>query len=91
MKKTKRKLSEVPCQADGCNRVPTDRCHIKSAGAGGTFDHENILMMCREHHSEQHKSGWSKFLAARPLLKKFMAKKGWVIENIFGVDKLVSK
>ena len=91
MKKTKRKPSEIPCMVDGCNRVPTDRCHIKSAGAGGTFEESNILMMCREHHAMQHKTGWSKFLEKHPLLKRLMAKKGWEIKNIFGVDKLVSK
>ena len=90
-KQVKRKASETPCMADGCNRVPTDRCHIKSKGAGGGMEHENILMMCREHHTMQHKFGWGKFLEKHPMLKRIMERKGWIIKNIFGVDKLVSK
>lgn len=88
-KQTKRKPSEIPCMVDGCNRVPTDKCHIKSKGSGGSMDDSNIVYMCREHHTEQHKIGWIKFFEKYSAVKRILTVKGWRVENIFGVQKLV--
>lgn len=76
------------CIACGIYGV-SDRCHLKSKGSGGTWEDENIVLMCREHHSEQHKSGWSKFLEKYPMARHKLKKKGWSIVEVLGVKKLV--
>lgn len=40
-----------------CSRYGSDPAHIKSKGAGGDDTAENILPLCRIHHSEQHSKG----------------------------------
>lgn len=58
-----------------CGSRPTDPCHVRSRGAGGPDTDWNVIPMCRKHHSEQHQSGWGKFL------KKYFAVK-WKLEAL---------
>jgi hypothetical protein len=68
-----------------------DKCHIKSKGSGGTTEDHNMVLMDREHHNEQHRAGWAKMLDKYPLLLAELGRKGWELQTIFGVQKLVRK
>lgn len=64
-----------------CGRAPTDRCHIKSRGAGGTWEPDNVLLMCREHHVEQHRIGWARFALRYPVVFFALRSRGWEFEG----------
>jgi hypothetical protein len=54
-----------PCAVCG-RRPPNDPHHLKSRGAGGGDEPENLLSLCREHHTEMHKIGALTFLKKYP-------------------------
>lgn len=54
---------------------PTDAHHIKTRGSGGDDTRENVIGLCRRHHTEIHQIGISRFLAKYPHLK--LVKKNW--------------
>ena len=50
-----------PCEV--CNKPPpSDPCHIRSKGAGGKDEPENLMSLCREHHTSQHQMGLKSFV-----------------------------
>lgn len=51
-------LNAMPCMV--CGRVPCDAAHVKSRGAGGGY-RDNLVPLCREHHTEQHQIGIETF------------------------------
>lgn len=55
------------------------------------MEDENIIMMCRFCHIQQHYTGWDAFLMKFPVAAKVLEKKGWHIQEIFGIRKLVRK
>lgn len=73
-----------------CNK-PADKAHIKSKGSGGGMEKENILDLCRLHHRLQHDKGWSYMMDRYPEIKEELNKKGWEINNLFGIPKLRRK
>lgn len=80
----------VRCQA--CNKFkPLDRAHIKTKGSGGTWDDDNILMLCRECHQKQHYIGFFKLCKLYPSLEEILNEKGWFFNHHFGVTKLRKK
>lgn len=65
-----------------CRKIEeVDRCHIKSKGAGGTWDEYNIILMCRLKHVEQHTIGWNKFIEKHPHMKLDFQEKGWEFDS----------
>lgn len=68
-----------------------DRCHLKSKGAGGTWDEFNIILMCRDCHIKSHAYGWKKFLDKFPHLINILDEKGWELINEFNIFKLRRK
>lgn len=76
------------CEACGQFK-PLDKCHIKTRGAGAGNEPWEYIMMCREHHQEQHKIGWARFADKYPAIKKSLSDRGWVLENVIGIIKLV--
>lgn len=42
--------------------------HIKTRGSGGRDNHENLIALCRYHHTEVHSSGWQTFIQKYPEL-----------------------
>lgn len=46
-----------------CGWKPCDAHHLKSRGAGGDDVPENLISLCRRHHTEIHQIGKRKFLA----------------------------
>lgn len=66
----------------------SDACHIRSKGAGGGEEDWNLLSMCREHHSEQHRLGWSKFVSRHKVVEDELRRKGWRFERQLNITKL---
>lgn len=55
-------VRKLPCcyvRADGspCGRLPCDAAHVLSRGAGEVTIPENLVPLCREHHTTSHYSG----------------------------------
>lgn len=51
-------LNALPCLV--CGRGPSDAAHVKSRGSGGGY-RDNLVPLCREHHTEQHQIGIDTF------------------------------
>jgi hypothetical protein len=49
-------MSEI-CEIENDCFGPVDRHHIKTRGAGGKDIEENIIFLCRKHHTEVHAIG----------------------------------
>lgn len=77
------------CVVCGSDRV--DACHIKSRGAGGTTDENNIFYACRIHHIEQHQIGIVSFAMKYKKVFFDFEKKGWVIQSHFGRLRVVRR
>jgi len=54
-KKALEKFRSQPCII--CGDL-SDPCHIQSQGAGGDDLPDNLLSLCRKHHTEMHMKGW---------------------------------
>lgn len=88
-KKDPQSLKEVrnkPCVVCGKS---SDACHIKSKGSGGYDVPENLISLCREHHTMQHKLGWSQMCDRFPLVLFELEEKGWRFVEEFGRTKLI--
>ena len=55
----KEAVRSQPCLV--CRRRPSDPAHIQTKGAGGSDTAENLMPLCRMHHSEQHQIGIKSF------------------------------
>ena len=89
--KSRELLDEIkssPCVVCGAG---SDPAHIKSRGAGGDDVADNLLALCRRHHSEQHALGWSGFVGKYPAVEWILDGKGWVVEEQMGRRRLVRK
>jgi hypothetical protein len=75
------------CEACGYTGI-VDRAHIKSKGSGGSMDDCNIMLLCREHHQQQHRLGWKKFCEKYPLAMTALVERGWYFAERFGIWKL---
>ena len=64
-----------------CNRLGCDPCHIKSKGSGGNDTEWNVMPLCREHHTEQHKIGWIKMMHNYASVAFYLESHGWEILN----------
>lgn len=84
-----KKMSHIPCVA--CGKVPTDRAHVRSAGAGGPMNESNIIQLCRLDHRLQHSLGWNRFIEKYPNVGKKLNEMGFEIQDVFGVRKLCKK
>lgn len=84
-------MSAAPCSIRGCKSQPTDRAHIKSKGAGGTWDEWNIIHFCRDHHQMQHAFGWFRMCDKFPEVKEQLTSRGYKFVNEFGVMRLRRK
>ena len=71
-------MTENSCEV--CGDI-AERHHIKTRGAGGTDEPENILEACRAHHIEVHKLGLTTFAEKYPKVKKYLLSKGWYFDD----------
>lgn len=58
------------CCVNGCNQR-AQVAHIKSRGAGGSNDPDNVVPLCWLHHTEQHTLGWPRFRKRYPEVKSW--------------------
>lgn len=72
-----------------CGRL-CDPAHVKSRGSGGDDVPENVLNLCRIHHSEQ-SIGIVTFVEKYPVVKAELDRLGWEIIDLFGQKKLRRK
>lgn len=79
-------IAALPCLVCGGK---SDPCHIKSRGAGGADNPENLLPLCRRHHSESHSMNWHRFAGKYPVVYWALKVRGWGFEKRGGVYKLV--
>lgn len=74
-----------------CGKTPSDPAHIKTKGSGGHDVEENILSLCRSHHSIQHTMSWYKFSEKFPMIKWALKSKGWFFDLSGDLPKLLRK
>lgn len=79
------------CQCCGCWSEMIDRAHIKSKGSGGSNEPNNILLLCRLCHRNQHDHGWKRMIDEYPNLGTLLDEKGFELVNEFGIDRLRRK
>lgn len=73
-----------------CGSSPCDPCHLKTVGSGGDDTEENVVPMCRRHHSEQHNLGIKSFYDKYFLFRLAVKERGLKFENVFGKWYLTS-
>lgn len=64
-------IKTLPCLC--CTGVPSDPHHVKTVGSGGDDTVENVMPLCRIHHTEWHAIGPSK------MAEKYASIKHWLI------------
>lgn len=75
-RKVMKAYRDKPCSV--CGSLPSDPSHIRSRGAGGPDEFWNIIPLCRVHHIEWGRLGWSLFLGKHPKIDLMLAELGWV-------------
>ena len=71
-----------------CPKIGSDPAHIKTVGSGGNDTEENLIPLCREHHSEQHSIGIATFALKYSTVEDYLNRHGWEIINVFGVNRI---
>lgn len=61
------------CEAKLCGRPADHIHHIRTRGAGGSDEDENLLALCWRCHDELHKLGWKTWTFLHPHLRVKMA------------------
>lgn len=72
-----------------CGVPSCDPAHIKTKGSGGRDEENNLMPLCREHHSQQHLIGISTFSEKYESVSEYLECHGWKVVNLFGVKKVV--
>lgn len=80
------KYHTMPCLI--CGLFGSDPDHIKTKGSGGDDVPNNIVNLCRRHHSERHAIGWSSFVIKYPKMRIELFRRGWQVVEEFGINKL---
>jgi hypothetical protein len=63
-----------PCLV--CGRVPSDPHHVTTVKAGGADSLDNVMSLCRMHHTEWHKSSPGTFCAKYPMAYNWLVYHG---------------
>lgn len=78
------------CAACGTNK-DIDRAHIKTRGAGASWEFFEFIYLCRNHHIEQGARNWKHMVDKYPGVLPELTKRGWYLQNNFGVWKIRHK
>lgn len=74
-----------------CDTSPCDPCHIKTVGSGG-HDHANNLMpLCRDHHTEQHRIGLFSFIERHANVGLYISTIGLKIIKLHGKNYILPR
>ena len=69
------RTKHTPCAV--CGQVPAgDVHHVTTRGAGGGDTKENLMPLCRAHHTEIHAIGYGKALTQWPRLHGWLERMG---------------
>jgi cephalosporin hydroxylase len=60
-----------------CNRLGCDPAHIITYAASRKDSPENIMPLCRAHHTMQHTIGWLRFTERFPQVGQALFVRGW--------------
>lgn len=85
-KKLRESFYNKPCII--CSKVPSDPCHLITYASSRKDEEFNIIPLCRIHHVESHKIGLLTFILKHDKVRIYIEAKGWVIENVFGRNRL---
>jgi hypothetical protein len=79
---TGQKWAEGQCLVCGSRTV--DRCHIKVKRRHDPVYDEpwNIMLLCREHHTQQHKIGLITFVREHRAVWRELQAKGWEMDEV---------
>ena len=72
--------SESPCVV--CGVSPTDLHHFKTRKSNGSDHTQNLLPLCREHHTEVHKIGATTFSKKHAKVKQWLMDNGWKHDDV---------
>lgn len=59
-----------------CNK-DSEKHHLKSVGSGGTDEPHNIMNLCRLHHQEFHRIGFTTFANKYVVVKIWLTNRDW--------------
>lgn len=68
-----------PC--DICHKFPSDPAHLQTRGSGGNDVENNLVSLCREHHTQQGQVGFFKMFELYPFFRQVVYSKGWTIDS----------
>lgn len=77
----------LPCMV--CASTPCDPCHIKTYNTTREDKEDNLIPMCRRHHTMQGQKGWPYMWDNFPDLRGCLKRMGFEVQTIFGIRKLV--
>ena len=77
----------LPCMV--CEKVPCDPCHIKTYNTTREDDPNNLIPMCRKHHTMQGAKGWPYMWDRSESLRGCLKRMGFEVKEVFGIRKLV--
>lgn len=80
------KFHSMRCAA--CSATPCDPAHIKSRGSGGDDVDDNLIALCRKHHTQHGAIGWFNFCEEHPNVRWILHKKGWAFNEYRKLVKL---
>lgn len=74
-----------------CNRRGCDPCHLRTYAVTREDNPDNMVPMCRRCHSQQGQEGFKKMCEKYPRFEPNLNAKGYFVEQVFGVWKLVKR
>lgn len=77
--KVRDSYKSMPCLV--CRRTPSDPCHIKSYATTLQDNANNLMPLCRVHHTESHKIGIVTFVKKYPSVELFVRGLGFYINE----------
>jgi hypothetical protein len=63
-------IRTLPCLA--CGITPCDAHHVKTRGAGGQDTADNLMPLCREHHTLLHTIGYGRMTKKFPVIRNWL-------------------
>ena len=88
MKNKELRASYYDKRCAACGRRPSDPAHIKTYATTLEDSPDNIIPLCREHHTESHKIGMATFCVKYPQVREVVYRMGWDVVTIFGTKKI---
>lgn len=67
-------VKKLPCTA--CSKQGGDAHHVTTVGAGGKDEFDNLMPLCREHHTMVHQIGWKKMCKNYPRVLMWLENAG---------------